>query len=809
MNGIITPYNTEAFGKEIINNEEYSTVGIITFNDGIEIIGENAFKDSARLYSIYIPDTVMTIGNDSFAGCDNCCIYNFGHTRTNVPTLTSNSFWSNVAYRNIVVPDALYDEWIAATNWNNENIIKNIIRYSDFMTIKNRPLKFTAEEPSVISFSNNNDLKLYKSTDGIEWTQWDFTDIELDTDEYVYIKGYNLSGFSTSSNQSHFNITGGVTCEGDVMSLVSDNYRDPITDYLFNKLFYNNTGLLTAPEIHSKVLTDHCFEEMFRGCSKLRSVQDSFDFVTVKYQSCRFMFGGCTSLINAANVSYLAGTVGHDGLVSMYSGCTSLVKTMDSLNATTLEQGAYSRMFEGCTSLKTAMEIINATHFNGTWVMDNMFYNCINLENAPILPAKTLNTYCYEKMFYGCAKINYIECHAENATAGNYMSDWVHGVASTGTFVKNKDAEFNIGNSGIPTGWTITDRDAPLTFTSTGNSTVSLNNVGGNTPVLYYSLDDVTYHQWDYSTINLQDGESVYLTGINNANALNSQTKYSTFVLTGSIAASGNIMSLLGNNADLTQYCFYRLFFGCTSLTTAPELPATELAQYCYSYMFSGCTNLTKTPILPAKTLVSNCYSNMFAGCTSLNTVTIEANNISATGCLSNWLNNVASTGNFKKINTVNYPTSSSGIPSSWTACGIFYLVNRKYNSDSQIFAWHGSAIQEQWIASQWTSDFDNVNYIMYVDSNNYVLDYLTDRNIKADQPNTFGNLKLYSATDTDGLSVFVPCGYNGTDMYRCWIAKYAGQRDYANKGTIQEFINTWGYRKNSTFICSYEKMYV
>mgnify|MGYP007037161597 CR=1 FL=1 len=35
-----------------------------------------------------------------------------------------------------------------------------------------------------------------------------------------------------------------------------------------------------------------------------------------------------------------------------------------------------------------------------------------------------------------------------------------------------------------------------------------------------------------------------------------------------------------------------RVFQNCTSLTTAPELPATTLANYCYNYMFSGCTSL-------------------------------------------------------------------------------------------------------------------------------------------------------------------------------------------------------------------------
>ena len=57
---------------------------------------------------------------------------------------------------------------------------------------------------------------------------------------------------------------------------------------------------------------------------------------------------------------------------------------------------------------------------------------------------------------------------------------------------------------------------------------------------------------------------------------------------------------------------------GCTSLTTAPALPATTLAENCYGSMFNGCTSLTTAPALSATTLANNCYDSMFNGCTSL-----------------------------------------------------------------------------------------------------------------------------------------------------------------------------------------------
>ncbi len=128
-----------------------------------------------------------------------------------------------------------------------------------------------------------------------------------------------------------------------------------------------------------------------------------------------------------------------------------------------------------------------------------------------------------------------------------------------------------------------------------------------------------------------------------------------TFSATGNFNAQGNPMSLLfGDNfkgqADLTgkSYafwrlfnqntkvinaknlslpattlaygCYYYMFYGCTGLTTAPELPATTLAYNCYTSMFKGCTSLTTAPELSATTLASSCYNSMFQGCTSITT---------------------------------------------------------------------------------------------------------------------------------------------------------------------------------------------
>ena len=88
------------------------------------------------------------------------------------------------------------------------------------------------------------------------------------------------------------------------------------------------------------------------------------------------------------------------------------------------------------------------------------------------------------------------------------------------------------------------------------------------------------------------------------------------------VACTGDIRTLLNyenyENVATESARFNYLFYNCTQLTSAPNLPATKLADRCYSYMFYGCTNLKTVPTLPAMKMLSGGYRSMFQGCTSL-----------------------------------------------------------------------------------------------------------------------------------------------------------------------------------------------
>ena len=135
-----------------------------------------------------------------------------------------------------------------------------------------------------------------------------------------------------------------------------------------------------------------------------------------------------------------------------------------------------------------------------------------------------------------------------------------------------------------------------------------------------YSTDKNTWSTWDGSEISSAD-KKLYLRGKNNTTFYT--TKAVQFVLSAKAGCYGNINTLLDYEnppTTIASSCYREMFYGCTLLTTAPELPATTLAYACYSSMFYGCRSLTAAPALPATTLAESCYYSMFRGCKSLTT---------------------------------------------------------------------------------------------------------------------------------------------------------------------------------------------
>lgn len=199
------------------------------------------------------------------------------------------------------------------------------------------------------------------------------------------------------------------------------------------------------------------------------------------------------------------------------------------LPATTLASYCYYRIFNGCTSLTA----------------------------APELPATTLVDYCYAYMFEGCSSLTTApELPATTLANGCYMS----------MFAATKIT---------------TAPELPVT-----------------------TLADSCYRNMFYGCTLLRYPPTL-------------------------------------NATTLNYRCYQHMFYGCTSLTTAPELPATTLAQYCYGYMFQGCSSLSYIKCLATNISASMSHTNWLSNVSATGTFVKQTSMTSwpsgASGIPSGW----------------------------------------------------------------------------------------------------------------------------------------------------------------------------
>jgi len=366
-----------------------------------------------------------------------------------------------------------------------------------------------------------------------------------------------------------------------------------------------------------------------------------------------------------------------------------------------IAESVCQEMFKGCSNLVRGPKELN---IGGKNAYKNMFRNCTSLTYAPRLLQENISTGMYYAMFYGCKNLSRLESMNltvnDNSTNGATYN-WLYGVASSGTFVRNDIATWTLrGASGVPNGWTQEDTYGIqyLTFEAleAGTFSFSLNSID-------YSLDDGS--TWNTlaagdSTPTVAAGDKVLWRASGLTPTGTNYGGIGTFSATGKFNVYGNILSLVGganftsvtsiakyqfcslfrrnaklwssknlvlpsfnndesyiyfmsycsilqdtpriSHIELKPSCFSRMFEQ-TSITETPVFSSAENAQSrCYQYMFYGCTRISKVHPLLHTTLALNCYIGMFINCRSIVDVTINATTL-AQGCCNTMFQNCTS----------------------------------------------------------------------------------------------------------------------------------------------------------------------
>ena len=117
------------------------------------------------------------------------------------------------------------------------------------------------------------------------------------------------------------------------------------------------------------------------------------------------VYGNIMSLIDETGYATLTALPNSQGVFNrlFYGNATLTDASGLLLPATTLEGYCYNEMFKGCTSLTTAPTLPATTLAEGCYY--SMFNGCTSLTTAPTLPATTLAVGCYYGMFFGCTSL--------------------------------------------------------------------------------------------------------------------------------------------------------------------------------------------------------------------------------------------------------------------------------------------------------------------------------------------------------------------------------------------------------------------
>lgn len=125
-------YDSRNGCNAIINSKANSLIAgcnVTVIPDTVTIIGAYAFREYT-IKTMYFPPNVVTIESNAFKGCNNVELYDF-RDHTSIPNLASINALAGASTYKIVVPDTLYDEWTAATNWST--YASRIVKASEFV----------------------------------------------------------------------------------------------------------------------------------------------------------------------------------------------------------------------------------------------------------------------------------------------------------------------------------------------------------------------------------------------------------------------------------------------------------------------------------------------------------------------------------------------------------------------------------------------------------------------------------------------------------------------------------------------------
>ena len=388
-----------------------------------------------------------------------------------------------------------------------------------------------------------------------------------------------------------------------------------LAQYCYQSMFQNCTSLTTAPALPATTLASNCYDWMFYGCSSLNKI--------LVYANSGTTSGNINDWLNgvaASGTFYNAGgeTYTQDSASGIPTGWTEVTTV-----PTTTSVYAVPDTFSAKSWMDKAKLNYTIMGVNETGIDVPLSNETVRLQIGKNTGSSTrtiTQTYSYDGMDYTIT----INQSANDTDEPNYF--YIEGNENDVVTVKVKFGSSSTGGntetfeySTDKDNWTLVNVVDNLTESITIPSTgkVYFRNDTGKFATAFANTSNYVDIKFDSSDNYIVGGDITTLLDYRNGNVQYTSGCFQSLFLTSTKLTDASNLIL----SDKTyNYCYQYMFSGCSSLTSAPALPATTLASNCYRYMFRDCTSLVNAPALPATTLVSYCYGNMFEGCTSLTT---------------------------------------------------------------------------------------------------------------------------------------------------------------------------------------------
>lgn len=121
------PSGIISIGQEAFN--ECTGLTEINFPEGMTTLGQQALYKCYSIKEFKMPSTLTNIGALAFGFCRGAKKFDFTAC-VQVPTAAGGIFTNTYSTQKIVVPDALYDDWIVANNWSQYS--SQIVKASEY-----------------------------------------------------------------------------------------------------------------------------------------------------------------------------------------------------------------------------------------------------------------------------------------------------------------------------------------------------------------------------------------------------------------------------------------------------------------------------------------------------------------------------------------------------------------------------------------------------------------------------------------------------------------------------------------------------